>query len=126
MREQSNKYELVRFLYDETNEDSFHGFLPKLNHLLQLSVRSALIFGNCDIFHSETHEKIFKTEKNKQQRPKRLEKVVVKVRRQKTAVKTRWLSAGLVARLKLQEPSFCSSTKIKNTSPQSSLFELQR
>ena len=44
VREQSNKYDLCQVVYDETIEDGFHGFLTKLNHLLQLSVRLALRF----------------------------------------------------------------------------------
>ena len=35
----------VTFVYDERIEDGFHGFVTKNNHLLQLSVRSALRFG---------------------------------------------------------------------------------
>ena len=37
--------EQCQAVYDETSEDGFHGFMIKLNHLLQLSVPSALRFG---------------------------------------------------------------------------------
>ena len=51
MREQSSKYDLCQVVYDDTIEDGFHGFVTKLDHLLQLSVRSALRFAARELWY---------------------------------------------------------------------------
>ena len=87
MRVRSSKNDLCQVVYDDTIEDGFHGFVTKLDYFLQPSVQSALTVTeqeNCDIFHSETEEKIYKTEQNQTKKHgKSLEKVVAKNPRQK-------------------------------------------
>ena len=110
MRVQSSKYDLCQAVYDETIEDGIHGVVTKLNHLLQLSVRSALRFRArelCYFSQSNRRENLQKRTKPINQAEEKFGESYRSSSESKTAVyKTRWLRVGLVARLKVPRIAF--------------------
>ena len=92
----------VSFVYDETIEYGFHGFIEKNRSFASaigtVSIKSQSI-ENWDIFHCQSEGKFSKTEQNQETKHREsLEKVVAQARRKKTEVKTAmasWLSGKI-------------------------------
>jgi len=119
---QSSNDNLCQVVDDETIEDGFHGFVRKLNHLLQ-SYRCVQHWDseqeNCDQFQRQSNgRENHQTEKQTNKAREKFREICRSSSASETAVKTRW-RPGLAERLKATRIAFLQFNKNpKYQSPQ--------